>query len=81
MMTYQKESFPGSKGYHDINVKLHNLKLTYFSRELRNLGKVLLLFIQSLTKYLKLKIKIISMLENFYTTYLRNTKKNLIASL
>ena len=35
--------------------------------------------IQSLTKYLKLMIKIINMLENFYTTYLRNIKKNFIA--
>ena len=35
--------------------------------------------IQPLTKYLKLTIKIINMLENFYTTYLRNIKNNLIA--
>ena len=34
---------------------------------------------KSLTKYLKSMIKIINMLENFYITYLRNIKKNLIA--
>ena len=30
-------------------------------------------------KLCKLKLKIINMLENFYTTYCRNVKKNLIA--